>query len=141
MKRNKYTGLGPIFMWLVLMWLVLGGGVAGAGDEYELHSDRAREVLSKYNYTGEAKLCLRSQRIKYVDILDDWTLLIEMAGKDYYVNHLTHRCPGLKLEDRFSYTLRGLTQLCNTDVITVLHTDFIKGASCGLGKFEKLQEK
>lgn len=123
---------------LVLVLLLAGGAKA---DEHELHSDKAREKLSEFNYVGESTSCVRSHSIRSVDILDDWTLLIEMAGKDYYVNHLPRRCPGLDLEERFSYTLRGLSQLCNTDVITVLYTDLQPGASCGLGKFEKLEKK
>ena len=121
--------------------LVAALATAVRADERELHSDKARERLAEFEYTGDSELCLTTYRIRDVDVLDDWTLLVEMYGRKYYVNHLPRRCPRLGFEERFSYTLRGLNQLCNTDIITVLHTDLMPGASCGLGKFEELRKK
>jgi len=126
---------------MTLVFLMSPSSVAQEDVERELHSDKARVRLTDFDYTGQIKLCLRTHMIRDVDVLDDWTLLIEMTGKKYYVNHLTHRCPGLGFEERFSYTLRGLSQLCSTDIITVLHTDLRPGASCGLSEFEELKKK
>ncbi len=97
--------------------------------------------MADFDYIGQTRLCLGTHLIRDVDALDDWTLLVEMLGKNYYVSHLTRRCPGLGIEGRFGYTLRGLNQLCNTDIIIVLYTDLRAGASCGLSKFEELKKK
>ena len=121
--------------------LAAGLAAPARAADRELHSDKARERLAEFEYTGRSELCLTTYRIKGVDVLDDWTLLVETQGRKYYVNHLPHRCPRLGFEQRFSYTLRGLNQLCNTDIITVLHTDMRPGASCGLGQFEELRKK
>ena len=122
--------------------LGLSAGIAANQDEgRQLHSDKAREKLAGFEYTGNSELCLRPHMIRNVNVLDDWTLLVEMTGRRYYVNHLPYRCPSLSFEERFSYTLRGLNMLCNTDTITVLFIDMRPGASCGLGKFEELKKK
>lgn len=125
----------------VLVIFMIPNTIAQEGVEHELRSDKARTRLANFDYTAQTRLCLSTHMIRGIDVLDDWTLLVEMPGKNYYVNHLVRRCPGLGVEERFSYTLRGLNQLCNTDIITVLHADLGPGASCGLSKFEELKKK
>lgn len=125
----------------ILVVLMIPNATAQKSAEHELHSDKARARLTDFDYTGQIKLCLGTHMIRHIDALDDWTLLVEMPGKKHYVNHLPRRCPELGIEERFSYTLRGLNQLCNTDIITVLHSDLRTGASCGLNKFEELKKK
>ena len=78
--------------------------------------------------------CLNLLSIRSTRVIDDRTILFEMNGSKTYVNRLPNRCPGLKYEKRFLYST-SLSQLCGQDMITVL-TDFGRGASCGLGRFE-----
>lgn len=118
----------------------VAGGVTAGAQEREHHSDKARDVLAGFEYTGNTERCLTPHRIDDVDVLDDWTLLFEMSGDKYYVSHLSHRCPSLAAEERFTYTLRGINQLCDNDIITVLHSDLTEGASCGLETFEELKK-
>ncbi len=120
--------------------LAAGLASASAAGERELHSDAAREKLAEFEYTGESQLCLRLPNIRDIDALDDWTLLVEMRGQAYYVTHLTHQCPRLAFENRFTYTLRGIRRLCEHDLITVLSIDGRAGATCGLSKFEELSQ-
>jgi hypothetical protein len=95
--------------------------------------------LDDFVATGEVKNCISITRIDRSDVLDDQTIIFEMKGKDYYVNRLPYRCPQLGFEERYSYAT-SLTQLCNTDIITVI-TSTGRGASCGLGMFEKIEKK
>mgnify|MGYP005846250155 CR=1 FL=1 len=95
--------------------------------------------LDDFTMTGEVKNCLSLARIDRSDVIDDQTIIFEMKGKDYYVNRLPYRCPQLGFEESFSYAT-SLTQLCNTDIITVI-TSTGRGASCGLGMFEKIEKK
>ena len=99
------------------------------------------EVLSKYERTGETQNCIPLNSIDSSDILDDKTILFKMKGKGAYLNELPYQCPQLKSQDAFSYKT-SVNQLCNTDIITVIDTTTPQRlASCGLGKFEKLNEK
>jgi hypothetical protein len=84
--------------------------------------------------------CLSLARLRETDILDDQTVLFYMRGQDVYVNRLPRRCPGLKSAGAFSYRT-SLTELCNTDVITVIRTfgsTLSPGPSCGLGLFQPI---
>ena len=121
--------------------LAVGFATAAMAEERKLHSDEARNKLAAFEYTGKSQLCLRLPNIRDIDALDDWTLLFEMRGQAYYVTHLTHQCPRLAVENRFTYTLRGIRRLCEHDLITVLSIDGRAGATCGLSKFEELSEK
>ena len=121
--------------------LAVGFATATMAEERELHSDEARHKLAAFEYTGESQLCLRLPNIRDIDALDDWTLLVEMRGYAYYVTHLTHQCPRLAFENRFTYTLRGIRRLCEHDLITALSVDGMAGATGGLSKFEELSEK
>ena len=121
--------------------LAAGLASASAAGERELHSDAARHKLAAFDYTGKSELCLSLPRIRDIDVLDDWTLLVEMRGPTYYVTHLAHQCPLLAVEDRFTYTLSGINRLCDYDLITVLFVDGRAGATCGLAKFEELSQK
>lgn len=95
--------------------------------------------LDDFEPTGVVKNCISLARIDQGDVIDDQTILFEMKGNDYYVNRLPYRCPQLGFEERYTYAT-SLSQLCNTDIITVL-TTVGRGASCGLGKFEQLKKK
>ena len=81
-----------------------------------------------------AQRCVSLHAIRNTRVIDGSTIVFELGGKKALVNRLPRKCPGLAFEKRFSYKT-SLSQLCNTDVITVL-TDIGRGASCGLGYFE-----
>ena len=120
--------------------LTVGLATATMAEERELHSDEARMRLAAFNYTGKSRLCLPMHRIRDIDVVDDWTLLIEMPGRSYYVSHLPNQCPRLAIEDRFTYTLHS-NQLCHDDLITVITITGRALASCSLAEFEELREK
>ncbi|MFZ5610241.1 MAG: DUF6491 family protein [Pseudomonadota bacterium] len=96
---------------------------------------------------GEGALCVSIPRIQRTDILNDRQILFYMKGKDIYLNELPHNCPQLGFEESFTYAT-SLTQLCNTDIITVLLRTgggdiggLQRGASCGLGKFVPITQE
>jgi hypothetical protein len=65
-----------------------------------------------------------------------------MLGRNkVYRNTLPYSCPQLGFEERFLYKT-SLSQLCSTDIITVLTSggpDLSRGASCGLGQFQPVE--
>jgi len=86
---------------------------------------------------GEARNCIPLTQIRNTRIRDDWTIDFEGVGKTVWRNTLPNRCSGLKSEDKFTYET-SLSQLCNTDIIYVLHNyggQIQRGAGCGLGMF------
>ena len=95
--------------------------------------------LEHYMKTGESESCIFTPRISRTDVIDSQTILFHMGRRDVYMNRLPRHCPGLARERAFTYTIRG-SQLCSLDIIRVLETPTMRmlGASCGLGKFERL---
>ena len=74
--------------------------------------------------------------IRETRVRNDRTIDFYANGGKVYRNVLPYSCPSLGFEERFSYKT-SLSQLCSTDIITVLTSPGIKrGASCGLGKFQ-----
>ena len=70
-------------------------------------------------------------------VRDDRTIDFFARGK-VYRNVLPNSCPSLGFEQAFSYET-SLSQLCSTDIITVLQRtggSYMRGASCGLGQFQ-----
>ncbi len=101
------------------------------------------EELAKYTVTGETESCLSLTSIRQSKPLDDYNILFMTRGGDTYLNQLSSRCSGLGFEKSFTYAT-SLNKLCNTDIIRVISTGgggtFTRG-SCGLGTFEKVEEK
>lgn len=88
---------------------------------------------------GEPVDCIMPSRVRNTRVLDDKTIDFEMANGDVYRNTLPNSCPSLGFEERFSYQL-STSQLCSVDIITVLQSGgpgLMRGASCGLGEFQK----
>ena len=84
---------------------------------------------------GAAVSCLSTTQISDSRVWDDRTIDFRVTGGRTYRNTLPYSCPELGFEQRFAYTLHT-SQLCSTDVITVLHSGALpRGASCGLGEF------
>ena len=121
----------------------VAGALALAGCATEGNQDREPpEELSKYTVTGETEQCLSLTSIRQSKPLDDYNILFETRGGETYLSRLPTRCSGLGFERAFTYST-SLTKLCSTDIITVIDStnpSFRRG-SCGLGVFEKLEEK
>ncbi|MEN3950948.1 hypothetical protein [Iodidimonas sp. SYSU 1G8] len=112
----------------VASMMIAGGAVA------------AEDKLSQWQPTGEKRQCIATYMIRETDILDNQTILFRLNGGDYYVNRLPHRCSGLKIQDGFGYTLRGLNELCNVDTITPVGGAAVN-TPCPLGDFEKVVKR
>lgn len=91
---------------------------------------------------GEPVDCITPHMIRSSHVRDDKTIDFEMNNRTIYRNTLPYSCPGLGFEERFSYKL-STSQLCSVDIITVLQSfggGLSQGASCGLGKFQKMEK-
>lgn len=90
---------------------------------------------------GDPVSCVTLRNIQSTKIIDNSTIDFKMAGGKILRNTLPYSCPSLKSEDRFSYHT-SLNQLCNVDIIRVLHNyggeGLQEGAGCGLGKFQQV---
>ncbi len=101
----------------------------------------AQACLAQNSETGTQR-CIQLNRIDRTDVVSDSTILFYLKDGTIYRNTLPHRCPDLKSRDRFMYRVT-LPELCDVDVITVLNVigpGFMPGASCGLGKFERISK-
>lgn len=88
--------------------------------------------------TGKTEFCVQSHRIEETKVIDNSTILFRMIGNKYYLNKLPSRCPSLKIEGGFSYSLGGTTKLCSPDIIRVISTTNTVGTACPLGEFEEM---
>ena len=115
---------------LSLLLLALAAGPALAEEAAATDAkDRAESKMPE-----GAQRCVSLHAIRNTRVIDGSTIVFEMGGHKALVNRLPRTCPGLAFEKRFAYKT-SLSQLCNTDVITVI-TSIGRGASCGLGFFE-----
>lgn len=108
-------------------------GVTAANDEAP-RWQQARAV-------GEAESCIPLRSIRNTRVRDDRTIDFYMNGRRIYRNTLPQDCGGLGFDRAFSYRT-SLSQLCSTDIITVLPqpiTNSIPGPSCGLGEFTPIE--
>ncbi len=97
---------------------------------------------ARYQPVGKPVSCINLRSIQSTKILDDKTIEFRTSGRKIYHNMMDYQCSGLKSEDRFTYKT-SLSQLCNVDIIHVLHDyggQLQKGAGCGLGKFQQVQK-
>ncbi|MDG1995865.1 MAG: hypothetical protein P8J14_05180 [Emcibacteraceae bacterium] len=103
------------------------------------NSKRYIKEMTKYDFAGEFKNCVKPYNIKSTRVLDNNHILFEMRGKRYLLNKLDHECPSLGFTRQFGYTVRG-GSLCGNDIINVLDNGDTRGA-CGLGQFDVLTKK
>jgi hypothetical protein len=96
------------------------------------------DKLAKYQPTGKKESCIETYRIQESRVIDNQTVLFRVDGNKYYLNHLPNRCSGLKIQDGFSYKLRGVNKLCNVDTITPVKTGGAIYGPCPLGEFEEV---
>ena len=121
------------FLGVAALALLTGGATAGLSAKKEPTPVRA---------VGEPINCVSLNQIRSTKIIDNSTIDFKMTGGKTYRNSLPNSCPGLKAEDRFSYRT-SLSQLCNVDIVRVLHDyggRLTEGAGCGLGKFQPVEK-
>ena len=106
---------------------------------FNRESDRAQEMLSQYERTGETVTCLSLHNIRDTDAVDDFTLLVEAPRGEIYLNELNNRCIGLAREQRYIHKT-SQNKLCKGDIIQVVDSFGNPLGSCGLGEFEKLSK-
>ena len=106
-------------------------------------SAMASDNTSASSSTEKPKRCLSLSAIRDMTVIDRKTLLFEMPGHKYYVNHLPHACPGIDIGNPIMYKT-SQDSLCNLDLITVLDPvggGFERGATCGLGLFNPVSRE
>ena len=77
--------------------------------------------------------CIQTSLIKKQKILSDQDIRFEMSNGDVWMNHLDHRCPGLKSEQSFGWDVHGMSVCSNQQTIHLLEA----GTSCQLGEFTR----
>lgn len=133
MKRILSSGI------IIAAFCAVSAGSSLAADDKKL--DPIEKLKQTYTFTETQERCINTRAISSTRVIDDKTILFRMRGRNqYYLNEMSRSCPRLKFENRFSYTLRGGTRLCDIDIITVLDNFMNSWASCGLGKFRKLEK-
>ncbi|WP_419808107.1 hypothetical protein [Sphingomonas sp.] len=98
----------------------------------------ARERVPAAMPTGPAVTCLNITQLRESRVRDDRTIDFYTSGRRVYRVTLPQACPQLGFEQRFSYET-SLSQLCSTDIITVLQSyggSLGRGASCGMAPFQ-----
>ena len=105
----------------------------------------AEQAAAPDTGSPQQKRCLDLVRIEQTEVVDNKHIVFHVSGQGdpMYLNTLPHACIGLSKSDPFLYKT-SLSELCDLDMITVLHQQgggFIRGASCGLGKFEPVTKE
>ena len=139
---------------LVLLPLVLGVGAASPGESRPADAKRITEARP----VGKAVSCVPINQIRSTHVLSDAIIDFELYGGHTLRNTLPQQCPSLSSERAFMYST-SLSQLCSTDIITVIHQGLPmgepnlspirgigpvipgpwRGASCGLGQFQPVE--
>jgi hypothetical protein len=90
----------------------------------------------------ETRQCLQLTQVRSNSVVDDQTIDFELRDGSVWRSRLPRSCPGLNFNRAFTYSTT-IPQLCNVDIIRVIvqGNPGIIGASCGLGKFERLPPK
>ncbi|MFW2829959.1 hypothetical protein [Sphingomonas sp. ID0503] len=120
--------------------MVLGGvmtlGLAPA--DAKTRQERREAAIAAAKPAGDPVSCIPLNQIRETRVRSDTIIDFIMDGRKAYRVTLPNSCPGLGFEERFSYKT-SLSQLCSTDIITVLRTGgpgLMPGASCGLSEFQ-----
>ena len=117
----------------ILSLIALAGTLAVAAPAL---AKQDKEAWKAAKPSGKPESCINLQQIRESRVRDDQTIDFYMLGGRVYRSTLPNSCPQLGFEKRFSYKT-SLSQLCSTDIITVLTSPGISpGASCGLGQFQ-----
>ena len=115
---------------LLLALAPLGDGAASA---------KPRDMVPAATPDGPPQSCIPIAGLGQSEVRDDRTIDF-FVGSRVYRSVLPDACPELGFERAFSYAT-SLSELCSTDIITVLHqgTPQIRGPSCGLGPFQPVK--
>ena len=130
------TTIGATLLVLCAVGVVTTASIASTVKE------KRAAKLSAYQPVGKPVSCLSLVQIRDTEVLDNRTVDFHVSGGKIYRNTLSHSCPSLLSEQRFSYRT-SLNKLCDVDVIRVLHTygtELSEGAGCGLGKFQPMEK-
>jgi len=86
---------------------------------------------------GKPVDCVNLQDIRETRVRDDATIDFYLNGGKTYRNTLPFKCSGLGFQQSFSYKT-SINRLCSLDTITVIQQGGgpMRGATCGLGKFQ-----
>ncbi len=87
---------------------------------------------------GKPLSCVSISSLGDSEVRDDWTIDFHSGGKQWYRVTLPQRCNGLGTYRSFKYET-SLSELCNTDIITVMEYGGPGGGprgSCGMGMFQ-----
>lgn len=121
----------PIIASLAFLGLALIGGSTTA-------RPLKPEQEARIKPAGKPESCIPLNRIRETRVRDERTIDFYTHGGRVYRNRLPHSCPSLAFEEKFLYKT-SLSQLCSTDIITVLlgsGSSMVRGAGCGLGQFQ-----
>jgi hypothetical protein len=119
---------------------LLIGGIALAVTnpaDARTRAERKAEQIAAAKPDGKPVSCIPLRQIKQTRVRSDSIIDFYMLGGKVYRSTLPNSCPQLGFEESFSYGT-SLSELCSTDIITVLHQGggISRGASCGLGEFQ-----
>ena len=136
MKRKGFAAAGLVLA--IAAATAIGGSMGMAAGTTA--TDGHRRDVPAATPTGPAVSCIPLVAIRESQVRDDWTIDFRTAGNKWYRNTLPYRCNSLGFERAFSYAT-SLSQLCNTDIITVIATGGGGGprGSCGLGSFQPVE--
>ncbi|MGZ8360892.1 MAG: hypothetical protein ACXWUX_10275 [Allosphingosinicella sp.] len=118
--------------------LILGLYGCATQSEPTASQQADRWALDNARETGPAEDCVQLIRIRETRVRDEQTVDFIMNDGTVMRNRLPYSCPGLRFEERFSYAT-SLSRLCSVDTITVLTSSGMRGASCGLGRFQPVE--
>lgn len=122
----------PFFLACTFAWALIALGSANAEETNDALPAIA-QTLATDDTVGN---CVRTNRIRRTRILDDQTIILDMAGGDNLVMHLKYRCPQLSFHDFFSYE-PTLGQLC----AELDHIVTRAGFHCDIGSFSLYKDE
>jgi hypothetical protein len=131
MKRNSF------FVALCLTGMAACMPMPGGASGLDGHDPKTPMAHA----TGPAKNCIPITSIRDSEVRDDWTIDFHTGGRDWYRVTLPQRCNGLGTYRVFKYET-SLSELCNTDIITVMEFGGPGGGprgSCGMGMFQPVE--
>jgi len=101
--------------------------------------DLVRQVLSKYERTGETVDCIQIRNIRDTRPLSDYVMFVRATGGAFYINEFQDRCFNLGREQRYVHRTT-VPRLCKGDTIQVLDSSGSRGSTCVIGAFDELVE-
>jgi hypothetical protein len=121
---------------LIAAAVLIAGGMTETAATPSQEADRW--ALENAREIGEPENCIQLNRIRSSKVRSGDVIDFEMIDGRIMRSRLPHRCPGLSFEERFSYST-SLSRLCSVDTITVFDGSGMRGASCGLGRFQQVE--